>query len=138
MIKRLLIFLTVSAITFAISLSVNTYILKSQPNISLSFALVSVYLFHFIASIIVYLLLEFTVKYVPKNAGYLYLASVFIKMGVFFLVFQKLFYDTKILNNAEKISLIIPLFLFLILETAFASKLLNNVLFTPKSSQKIS
>lgn len=138
MTKRLFVFLIVSAIVFIISLSVNSYVVKNQPDIGLSFALIGVYLFHFIASIIVYLLLELTVKYVPKNAGYLYLASVFIKMGVFFLVFQELFYDTKTLNKAEKVSLIAPLFIFLFLETAFASKLLNSILFTPKTHKKVS
>ncbi|MBA6156241.1 hypothetical protein H3Z83_06870 [Tenacibaculum sp. S7007] len=92
----------------------------------LSFSLFSVYLFHVIAATIVYVIVEFIADKMPNQAGYAYLASVFLKMGFFVLVFQATVFANEQLTKPERFSLVIPLFLFLIIEAIAISKLLNS------------
>ncbi|KAB1159011.1 hypothetical protein F7018_07690 [Tenacibaculum aiptasiae] len=92
----------------------------------LSFSLFAVYLFHVIAAIIVYFIVEFIADKMPNQAGYAYLASIFLKIGFFVLIFQASVFANEQLTKPERFSLVIPLFLFLILEAIAVSKLLNS------------
>ncbi|RBW59877.1 hypothetical protein DS884_06510 [Tenacibaculum sp. E3R01] len=92
----------------------------------LSFSLLGVYLFHVVSATIVYLIVEFVADKMPNQAGYAYLASIFLKIGFFVLVFQASVFTNEQLTKPERFSLVIPLFLFLILEAIAVSKLLNS------------
>ena len=83
-------------------------------------------MFHAISSFLIYLIVEFIAENMPSQAGYAYLASVFLKMGVFILLYKSVIFSDMDISKAEKVSLVIPLFLFLILEAIFCSKLLNK------------
>lgn len=123
MIKRILIFFIVLLSLFYISYFSNLYLLG---NTELSFSLLQVYAFHAIAAFIVYAIVEFIASVLPTQAGYAYLASIFIKIGVFVLVFNASVFAKDNLSRPERISLVVPLFLFLITEAIVISKLLNK------------
>ncbi|WP_299156535.1 DUF6168 family protein [uncultured Tenacibaculum sp.] len=125
MIKRILFFLAAVLIIFAVSYFPHNYVLTSKE-IQLSFSLFAVYLFHVIGATIVYVIVEFIADKIPNQAGYAYLASVFLKIGFFVLVFQASVFANGQLTKPERFSLVIPLFLFLILEAIAISKLLNS------------
>lgn len=125
MIKRILFFLAAVLIVFAVSYFPHNYVLNSKE-IQLSFSLFAVYLFHVIAATIVYLIVEFVADKIPNQAGYAYLASIFLKIGFFVLIFQASVFTNEQLTKPERFSLVIPLFLFLILEGVAVSKLLNS------------
>lgn len=125
MIKRILNFLTAIIIVFAVSYFSNLYLLQSKE-ITISFTLLSVYLFHSIAAIIIYSIVEFVADKMPNQAGYAYLASVFLKIGFFVLIFKATVFTNESLAKAERLSLVIPLFIFLITEAIAISKLLNS------------
>ena len=125
MIKRIIQFIVAVIVLFIISYVPHDYVLNSK-DIYLSFSLFSVYLFHVIAATIVYLIVEFIADKMPNQAGYAYLASVFLKMGFFVLVFQATVFANEQLTKPERFSLVIPLFLFLIIEAVAISKLLNS------------
>ncbi|WP_220455449.1 DUF6168 family protein [Tenacibaculum pelagium] len=125
MIKRIIKFIVAVIVLFIISYVPHDYVLNSK-DIYLSFSLFSVYLFHVIAATIVYVIVEFIADKMPNQAGYAYLASVFLKMGFFVLVFQATVFANEQLTKPERFSLVIPLFLFLIIEAIAISKLLNS------------
>lgn len=125
MIKRILVFLAASILLFVASYSVHKYMINLK-DINMSFSLFSVYLFHVISAIIVYVIVEAVALKLPNQAGYAYLTSVFLKLGFFVLLFQASVFANEALTKPERISLVIPLFLFLITEAVAVSKLLNS------------
>ncbi|WP_299105436.1 DUF6168 family protein [uncultured Tenacibaculum sp.] len=129
MIKRILYFTVIILAVFAISFFSHDYTLNSKE-ILLSFSLLKVYSFHVIAAIIVYAIVELVADNLPNQAGYAYLASIFLKIGFFVLIFQASIFANEALSKPERFSLVIPLFLFLIIEAIAVSKLLNNKQFS--------
>lgn len=125
MTKRILYFLAAIFVVFSVSYFPHNYILQSK-NIALSYSLFSVYLFHLISAIIVYGIVELVASKLVNQAGYAYLASVFLKIGFFVLIFKASVFANEELTKPERFSLIIPLFLFLISEAIAVSKLLNS------------
>lgn len=125
MIKRILFFLAVMLIVLVISYFPHNYVLTGKE-IQLSFSLLGVYAFHAITATIVYLIVELVAYKIPNQAGYAYLASIFLKIGFFVLVFQASVFNNEQLTKSERFSLVIPLFLFLIIEAIAVSKLLNS------------
>ena len=125
MIKRILVFLAASILLFVASYSVHKYMINLK-DINMSFSLFSVYLFHVISAVIVYVIVEAVALKLPNQAGYAYLTSVFLKLGFFVLLFQASVFANEALTKPERISLVIPLFLFLITEAVAVSKLLNS------------
>lgn len=125
MIKRILYFITIIILLFVLSYSTHNYILNMRGD-EISYSLFSVYLFHTIATSIIYIILELLAAQMPNEAGYGYLASTFLKIGFFVLIFQADVFSDVQLTKPERISLVVPLFLFLITEALAIFKLLNT------------
>lgn len=125
MIKRVLYFIVAIILLFLISYNGHDYILNLRE-IELSYSLFSVYSFHVIATIIVYVSLEILADNLPNEAGYGYLALMLLKIGFFLLIFQDAVFPEEKLIKLERVSLVIPLFLFLTTEAIVVSKLLNS------------
>lgn len=122
MIKRILIVTAILLALFLIALNLQNYLTTE----TLSFSLFSVYLFHLIAAIVVYVTVEIVAEKLPNQAGYAYLTLMFFKIGAFVLVFQSSVFANDNLTRIERIGLVVPLFLFLITEAIAVSKLLNS------------
>lgn len=125
MIKRILYFIALVSVLYLIGYYTHNYILISNK-IYPAFSLQSVYMFHIIGALIVYIIVEVVAQKLPNQAGYAYLASIFLKIGFFVLIFQDPIFTNDNLTKPERISLVIPLFLFLITEAIGVSKLLNS------------
>ncbi len=123
MIKRILYLLIILIVLFSISYSLNNYL---SGETVLSFSLLKVYLFHAITAFTVYVIVELIADKMTNQAGYAYLTSVFFKISLFVLIFQNSVFAKEKLSKLEEISLVAPLFLFLIAEAIAVSKLLNN------------
>jgi len=124
MIKRVLRYIAVVAVAFVVGYFTQQYVLKSSQ-VVLSYSLLNMFLFHAIASVIVYGTIEITAEKLPSQAGYAYLAAVFLKIGFFILIFNAVLFPEIELPKVQRLSLIIPLFLFLIIEAVAISKLLS-------------
>ncbi|WP_340153635.1 DUF6168 family protein [uncultured Marivirga sp.] len=124
MYKRLILF---TLITVAIAVSAlffqKWYI--SNQNEFLSYSLDSVYIFHFIAFIFIVGSVELLSKKLPDQVGYFYLASVFVKIGLFVLVFKDTIFSETSMDFLERISIIIPFFMFLVFEAIYSGRLMN-------------
>ncbi|MBE7633466.1 DUF6168 family protein [Tenacibaculum finnmarkense] len=125
MIKRILYFIALIMLLFAVGYGSHNAILNMRGDV-ISYSLFSVYLFHVVATSIIYALFELLASQLPNEAGYGYLASMLLKIGFFVLIFQKDVFTGVQLSQPEKVSLVIPLFLFLITEAMGVFKLLNS------------
>ncbi|CAM1358465.1 conserved membrane protein of unknown function [Tenacibaculum soleae] len=125
MIKRILYLILTVIVLFLVSYSVHEYVLTLKE-VNLPYSLLSIYIFHVIATIIIYVSLEFLADNLPNEAGYGYLAFMLLKIGFFLLIFQDTVFGEEKLVKLEKVSLVIPLFIFLATEAIVVSKLLNN------------
>ncbi len=124
MIKRL-IFFTIAIVVLATSvLFIQKWYISSQEEI-LSYSLTAIYIFHFIAYLIIVVAVELLSKKLPNQVGFFYLASVFIKIGFFVLIFKDAIFAENPMNFLERISIIIPFFMFLIYEAIYSGKLMN-------------
>ncbi|MHA7942498.1 DUF6168 family protein [Formosa sp. 3Alg 14/1] len=122
MIKRILVFALCIGLLFAISYSLHNYFITD----SLSFQLWQVYLYHALAALIVYSCMEGVSSALPTQAGYTYLVLMFLKLGIFVLVFKHSVFDNDQLTQTERFALVVPLFLFLTAEAVAVAKLLNS------------
>jgi hypothetical protein len=125
MIKRILGYLVVACLAFAITFFIHDYSLNMK-NLYLSYSLLNVYLFNFIASVLIYTSIEVLAEKLPSQAGYGFLACVFLKIGFFVVLFQDTVFSEVRLELYQRLSLIIPFFLFIIIESIAIAKLLNS------------
>lgn len=105
-----------------------TYGLQSVLFTNLRFGLLEVYIFHTIATSIIYVasdLLSRTRKF-EHQIGFLYLGTLFLKVAVFVGIFQDSIVSINEMTDKEVLSLLLPLFIFLFLEVYFISKILNR------------
>ncbi|AUC77745.1 hypothetical protein CW732_03400 [Olleya sp. Bg11-27] len=90
------------------------------------YSLQKLYLFHGVAVLIVYLSIELVNSKLPNQLGFAYLTLMFVKIGVFILLFQSSIFSETNLSLPDRLGLVIPFFLFLIIETACIAKLLKE------------
>lgn len=69
-------------------------------------------------------------KLLEPFLGYLYLPTLFIKGILFYLFFKNSVFDIDNLTTVERLNLLIPFLIYLIIEVLFIIKILN-----PKSSE---
>jgi len=125
MIKRILTYLSIIFLVFIIVFFTHQYILEGKQLV-LSYSLLNVYLFNAIASIIIYGCIELVAEKLPSQAGYAFLTCVFLKIGLFIVLFQATVFSEVKLELFQRLSLIIPFFLFIIIETIGVGKLLSS------------
>ena len=120
LVKRLLVF---NAIIVVVAVLMST-LQSSFFSWNLPFSEVSLYLFFGISSIIIVSGLELLYTIMPNNAGYGFLVGMFIKMGLFMMIFYSKMLALKTILLIDKMFILIPLFVFLFLETLVVSNLL--------------
>ncbi len=125
MIKRIVLFLIAVALIFITGYFLNTYLLDINQQ-TLRFSLLNVYAFNAIACCLIYAAVESIASFLPNKTGFLYLALSTVKLGLFILIFQKVLFSELPLSKAEKISIVVPFLIFLLIEGIGVAKLLNN------------
>lgn len=125
MIKRIIIFTVVVVVLATLGFFINNYFIEKNA-VSLSFSLISVYTFNLVASLVIYIAVEIVISYLPNETGYLYLGLMLVKFGVFILLYQDSIFSETGLTKPEKVSILLPILTFLLVEAIGVSKLLNN------------
>lgn len=127
MVKNIVVYTIVFFFLFLISFSLHEYFLENKE-IDLSFSLKKVYLFYLGFSLLVcinFLILSSLNKFVEK-LGFIYLGTIMLKIILFCVFFYKHLFLEVSFPLAAKISLLIPMFVFLFAEAFFVSKILNK------------
>jgi len=125
MIRRIVVNNIIALITGVVLYFIHTLIISSFQ-LKLSFSLISIYLFFTIAAILIISGLELLFEYLASTAGYAFLVSVFLKMGIFVLLFFAGGMAEKSLTMIDKFSILIPLFIFMGIETSVVIKRLKS------------
>ena len=128
MIKRILTYLSIIFLVFVVVFFTHQYVLEYKQQV-LSYSLLNVYLFNAIVSIIIYGCIELVAEKLPSQAGFAFLACVFLKIGFFVVLFQTTVFPEVKLEMFQRLSLMIPFFLFIIIEAVAIAKLLNSKTF---------
>jgi hypothetical protein len=127
MIKDLLGYLVVFVALYFIGLYVHQEVLANK-GIGLRFSLEKMYLFHAFFSGLICVNLRFasTVDNLTSQIGILYLATFVIKLILFGVFLYKPIFTIENLTFPERLSLLIPLFIFLLTEVILMVKILNE------------
>ena len=114
--KRILYVVASILVILVVAYNLQSYLTDDNVPYSLQ----KLYIFHGIAVLIVYLGIEIIHD---KTA---YLTLMFLKIGTFILLFKSTIFSIKDLTLTDRLGLVIPFFLFLIVETACIAKLLKR------------
>ena len=80
------------------------------------FSLNALYAFFVISTLVIIVSLELLATVLPDKVGYAFLMAVFIKMGLFILIFSSAGLLDKKLYFADKLGVLLPFFIFLLIE----------------------
>ena len=127
MIKSIFLYFITFSSLFLLSFFLHQYYLDVNEFV-LPFSLQKVYLFHAGFSLLIcvnFRLLANVDKIFPQ-LGFIYLGCLFFKIILFCVVFYESLFNDTILTKIAKISLILPMFIFLLTEAVFIAKILNK------------
>ncbi|MEM9859352.1 MAG: DUF6168 family protein [Bacteroidota bacterium] len=126
MIKRILLAFLGSAAVCTIFFYLHGLVLSAYEA-GLPFSLLKSYTFHFVFFVIAVLIIEVVFLLNPAQLGFSYLVVVFCKLGAVVVVFKEALFDQESLAMAAKLSLIVPLLLFIVPEAIYCAKMLKKV-----------
>tara|TARA_B100000768_G_C11253025_1_gene365032 strand:- start:365 stop:751 length:387 start_codon:yes stop_codon:yes gene_type:complete len=127
MIRSVLLFSAVFFIVFIIGFSIHDFFIQKQQ-ISLPFSLKKVYLFHLFFSLIIcinFLIFSNFNKFF-EQLGFIYLGTILLKLTLFCSLFYTSIFTEEELALSSRISLLIPVVLFLITEATIVAKILKK------------
>lgn len=114
-------------IPFTILLFILHYVLVNYVlEIKFYYSTISIYLFHVIATFLVFLFLVFIHKSFSDKTGVAFMATSLFKMFAAVLFLLPMMLNTTDNRFAQIIAFFIPYFLYLIFETIYAVKLINS------------
>jgi hypothetical protein len=127
MIKSIFIYFLLFFGIFFLGFSLHeNYIVKQS--IILPFSLQEVYLFHLGFSLLVCVNLKLfsTVDKIFSQLGFIYLGTLFLKIVLFSAIFYQPIFKEENLSRIARMSLLIPVLIFLLTEAFFVTKILNK------------
>ncbi|WP_035899890.1 DUF6168 family protein [Leeuwenhoekiella sp. MAR_2009_132] len=128
LIKRLLNYFVIIAVLFFLGYFLHSYIIETN-DLSHPFSLLHIYLFQAIATLIIcgsFEILATFSKRFAEQLGFIYLATMVGKIGLFCLVFNNILFSDIILTKPDSLSLLIPIFIYLFYEVIVITKILNR------------
>ena len=125
MIKSIFLYAFVFFSIFFLSLFLHQNYIEKQA-IILPFSLKKVYLFHLSFSLLICtnFLLFSAVNKIFEQLGFIYLATILIKLILFCIIFYNPIFTKDNLSFSSRVSLIIPVIIFLLTEAIFVAKIL--------------
>jgi hypothetical protein len=125
LVKRLLIFLVIATGLLVVGYGIHDAF-NNSLHVTVPYSLISIYLFFYAASIVVYGLSEGVNLIDPNKTGYAFLAMTMMKFGFFIVIFYQTTLAKDELSKGDKLGIIVPLFLFIFLESAAVFRFLNK------------
>ena len=125
--KDIFTYIITFVMLFLAGFYLHQYLLEKQA-IILPFSLDKIYLFHAFFSLVICINLRLisTVDKLFSQLGFIYLGTLLIKLILFGVFFYDPILTIEKLSFLEKLSLLIPVFIFLLTEAIFVVKILNK------------
>lgn len=113
---------------FGLGSTIHSALIKSQAE-NIRFSLNGVYIFHTFFSFLLCSLLLALGKYEKwqSQLGFLYLGALICKVMLFSAIFSASLFGPEVLTQTEKLSLLIPVFIFLVPEVYFIARILKEI-----------
>ena len=127
MIRSIIAYAAIFFCIFIISFSLHEYLLEERQ-IILPFSLKKVYLFHLGFSLIIctnFVAIS-RVEKIFDQLGYIYLGTILLKLIIFIATFYKSIITGETLLFITRISLLIPMIIFLFIEAIIVAKILKK------------
>ncbi len=127
MIKQFIIYSITFFLLYYIGFSIHENYLDNNA-ITLPFSLKKVYLFHLAFSLLIcinFLVLS-SVDKIFEQLGFIYLGTIVLKLLLFCITFYKSIFTEENLSFDARVSLLIPMILFLLTEAFFVAKILRK------------
>ncbi|NKI31171.1 DUF6168 family protein [Croceivirga thetidis] len=122
-----LIFLGVLMLSLLVAFGLHLFALQSN-NLPLWDNLIATsYVINFILAALIFLIIYFLKDRLSNAMGFLFMAGSLLKFLVFFLVFYPVYKSDGVTDKLEISAFLIPYLIALVLETFYASKLLNSL-----------
>ncbi|PQJ75462.1 DUF6168 family protein [Polaribacter gangjinensis] len=127
MIKQLFFQFLIFLALFLLGFHLHEFILE-KLHLQTAFSLKKVYLFHLGFSLLICInfIIFSTVDKIFQQLGFIYLVAIFLKIVVFCIIFYNPIFNKENLDFASRISLFIPMIIFLLTEAFFVAKILNK------------
>ena len=127
MIRNILVFTVVFLFLFFVSYSLHEFFIKNE-DVMLPFSLKKVYIFHFAFSLLICTNFQIfsTVDKIFEQLGFIYLGTILLKLMLFSLIFYKSVFSRETLEFTARLSLFIPMIVFLLTEAVFIAKILKK------------
>ena len=127
MVRSILVYSVIFFTLFLVCFPLHNYILDTK-DIILPFSLKKVYLFHlaFSTVICVNFLIFSTKEKILEQLGFIYLGTILLKLTLFSIIFYKPIFGQEGLPLNARISLFIPMIIFLLAETFLVAKILKK------------
>lgn len=125
--KQLFFQFSIFLALFLLGFHLHEFILE-KIQLQTAFSLKKVYLFHLGFSLLICINFTIfsTVDKIFQQLGFIYLVAIFLKIVVFSIIFYNPIFSKENLDFASKISLFIPMIIFLLTEAFFVAKILNK------------
>ncbi|MFQ3180586.1 MAG: hypothetical protein ACI9Z4_000167 [Polaribacter sp.] len=127
MIKHIFIYFLIFFGIFFLSFSTHENYIDTQEVI-LPFSLQKVYVFHLGFSLLVCVNFRLfsNVDKIFSQLGFIYLVTLFLKIVLFYALFYQSIFNEENLSQIARVSLFIPMLIFLLTEAFFVTKILNK------------
>jgi hypothetical protein len=127
MIKHIFIYFLIFSGIFFLGFSTHENYIDTQEVI-LPFSLQKVYVFHLGFSLLVCINFRLfsNVDKILSQLGFIYLVALFLKIVLFYALFYQSIFNKENLTQIARVSLIIPMLIFLLTEAFFVAKILNK------------
>ena len=125
--RKISTLLLIFSILFFVGFHSHVFILE-KAGIELPFNLQKIYLFHAVFSTVlcVNFVIFSRVDKVFQQIAFIYLATILLKILLFCTIFYKPLFAEENLTKQQAVSLLVPLFLFLLTEAFFVIQILNK------------
>ncbi len=127
MIKNILVYILIIGVLFFLGVNSHRYFIE-KISVNLQFSLQNVYMFNAIFSLVVctvFLILS-EKESIFEKLGFLYLGTLVFKIILFYAVFYNPVFTAQDLTKIERISLLIPIAIFLSVEVYFIARILSR------------
>ncbi|WP_040279639.1 DUF6168 family protein [Psychroserpens damuponensis] len=127
MIKKVVVFTIAFVVLFGVLFFLQNLVINKSSQI-LRFNVYDTNMFYAVSSLIICIHFEIFshIKSLQPQLGFIYLPTLFIKGILFFVVFKSSIFNQETLTIHERLHLLIPLLLFLILEVFFITQILKE------------
>ena len=123
---------TVSFLKYLIPFTLLLFVAQHYGTAALSvnndffYATWGIYLFLFVSTLLIYVLLLFVDISFPDFTGFAFMGTTFVKMMAAVVFLIPLIQSERTETNLDIAAFFVPYFLFLLFETIFAVRLINN------------